>query len=1186
MNRKSFLSLFLLYSTTFLSSLTYADTITVNNWDELRNNGNHLNKTYVLSDGVTPSGSFNVGNKDDPTYGSWNLVGKNVRLSGNYNDHKFAIMNNIDSFVFENLNIENFKTDGGWGGVIYNESTAKTAEVKSSTFTGNGAKHGGIIYNNGGNFSLIDNNTFKGNFINNGTGIVIYNNGTIGTISNNSFESNTAYGRNRDDNSYYTASALFNNTDATIKEIIGNTFYNNRAASDNDDGYLTNGAAIHNRGTIGEISGGSFEKNGFMINENGESQGYHASVGGAIYNDYNATITKIASTFEDNRSEGGGGAIFNDGTIENIGGSFSKNYVAINGGGAIKNWSKIETIDNSEFSGNIADGERGKGGAIYNGEESAVNGSIDNSQVLISKISNSEFYGNKSNDFGGAINNFAKIGTIENSVFGKEDSGNVGASGGAINNQQGGSIDDITGSKFAYNKALEITDKLQGNGGAIRNMFGSSIGTISGTTFDHNTARGVKEDYQSKDFITYTLGGAIYNAGSSIKKIIDSTFSNNSAVAPGDNVDAQGGAIYNGEYNDRSETKYSNLTSIETSLFENNSAHGTNAQGGAIYNDNDINSIVNTSFKGNYALATDTALGGAIYSSKSLNIIADNKESIFSDNYVQIGEDKTLNSIYMAGSDSDLLDLKLTANGEEGLIRFDDGIDGQNYNINLNGDSGVIRFNSTVLNAKNLVFSETAHAQLGVDARVNVDNMKINRITRADTILNPTLTVDIEVDRENDTVHSGLITVNNDLEGKYGVIVNSLNPDVLDDIEKATVKFLEANEDNHDTDASFEIARVDGSPFLWTGSTVEGEEKGTSWYLNLTDVENENFESEEEPGESDEKPEDKPVDPVKPTDPEKPVQKDVYAEVVAATGLHQAAIEQTRSVARHVATQVAMGREYCKNCGIYDYNYEGKTLRNVWVDVQGESANFDKQVDMDADIWGVEAGFDLQKDLNNTLGVFTSYRKGEYDLSGKANVVRSKVGSEIDIDSYLAGLYYRYDKNMNWAFATVYGGIQKADVKANDGYAKFDTDATEFGAMAEAGHIYALSKDWTFSPSASVSYTQLNYDNARDNVNKSYKWDDIKFVEAELGAKLERQFVYSKVYVKPSVVQTFTAGDNVKISGINSNLDTYKDQTLGRVEVGGRFGINDNLSGYVWANYTVGSSYEATAGGLGLSYKW
>ncbi|MDO4184817.1 MAG: hypothetical protein Q4D11_06280, partial [Rhodospirillales bacterium] len=68
-----------------------------------------------------------------------------------------------------------------------------------------------------------------------------------------------------------------------------------------------------------------------------------------------------------------------------------------------------------------------------------------------------------------------------------------------------------------------------------------------------------------------------------------------------------------------------------------------------------------------------------------------------------------------------------------------------------------------------------------------------------------------------------------------------------------------------------------------------------------------------------------------------------------------------------------------------------------------------------------------------------------------------------------------------------------------------------------------------------------------------------------------------------SVIQTLTDDDSVIITGL-SKADTYHDQTLGRIEIGGRYGFTDALSAYAWANYTFGSYYDAYALGAGLNY--
>ena len=82
-----------------------------------------------------------------------------------------------------------------------------------------------------------------------------------------------------------------------------------------------------------------------------------------------------------------------------------------------------------------------------------------------------------------------------------------------------------------------------------------------------------------------------------------------------------------------------------------------------------------------------------------------------------------------------------------------------------------------------------------------------------------------------------------------------------------------------------------------------------------------------------------------------------------------------------------------------------------------------------------------------------------------------------------------------------------------------------------------------------------------------------------------KQFECGKLYLKPSIIRTLTGNDKVKITGMDE-ADTYHDQILGRIEVGGRYGFTDALSGWAWANYTFGNAYKATGAGVGVSYAW
>ncbi|MCI5544213.1 MAG: autotransporter outer membrane beta-barrel domain-containing protein [Azospirillum sp.] len=1014
----------------------------------------------------------------------------------------------------------------------------------------------------------------------------------------------------------YGGAAVYNDTGTNYGDINDTLFSRNHfdgtlILSIKSNRYLyLYGGAISNRGTIGNIIA-DFIGNYVAGTSEGRYGNYAriSAYGGAIYNDENSTIGNITGDFINNYaqstySSARGGAIYNyyKSTIGNITGDFINNYAKSTGGnssargGAIYNYSSRIGNITGDFINNYAQATYyySYGGAIYN------EGKIGNiTGDFIGNYAQSTGTSSSSDVDGGAIYNEGKIGNITGDFIGNYARASAyNALGGAIYNDFSATTGNITGD-FINNYAQGTTAR----GGAIYNHNKSTIGNITGD-FSGNYAQGI-----------YAYGGAIYNDYyySTIGNITGD-FIGNYVQATGTNsyLLAYGGAIYNDGYD--SPTTIGNITgdfignyakSTGTSSYSyvfggaiynykstignitgdfignyaksTDTSSSSKAYGGAIYNGKTIGNIVNSSFIGNYVSGNEDSAGGAVYSTADLSITADNGASLFDGNYVEKNGVKTSNAVYMVGAEDAAVGLNLSA-VNNGTITFNDGINGTNYNINVTGDStGVVKFNNLVENVNNFNLSSGSITHLGLNGVINVQNMTAETgstlVGRQSTSASPIITVDVEVDKAANKVNSGAINVAEDVSGDYRVLVNALNPDVLDNKDDAIVPFLFAPNDQEGTASSFSVARVIGSPYLWdTALNLKNEKNGSTWYLNLTDILNPDYKPEEPENPDNDK-------------PSKPVVRPVAPEVIAGMGLHEAAIEQTRSLVRNVRNKVAAGREYCPNCGVYSAEWDGEKLRNGWVLAQGETATIDKPVKMDADIWGVEAGFDVQNDVNNTLGVFASYRKGEYDLNGKADKLRSTIGSEIDIDSYLAGLYYRYDKNMNWLFATVYGGVQQADAKTDDKIAKFDTDGIEFGASIEAGHTFALSNDLTLDPSLGLYYTQVNFDDAKDNLGKEYSWKDVKHLEAELGAKLEKQIDAAKVYVKPSVIQTITSGDSVKITGLNK-LSTYDDQTLGRIELGGRYGFTDALSAYGWVNYTFGSDYDATAFGAGVSYSW
>ena len=941
----------------------------------------------------------------------------------------------------------------------------------------------------------------------------------------------------------------------------------------NFGGQAKNAVSNPENGKIGKISGNFIVNSSSAILNNNfaeinginadfiSNQAYH---GGAIYN--RGKIGDISGLFINNQSEGGGNAVFNLGEIVNIGGQFVDNHhaytyearmmpmmVDIRGGGAILNRGTIGKID-AEFNNNIFKYDRG-GGAILNegdikeiyGKFTANKGPAGGAITNMNKIDliSAEFYANSA-DMGSALANGGEINEIKNSVF-----QNNYDSAAVLNDGTIGKID----AKFINN--------VNGNNNmssAILNE--GTIDSISGTFSGNRTY-----SYDSSAF------GAVVNAG--VIGNIDADFLNNSIT------------VYD--------------------------------QGTANYD-----------FSPDYGQLAGT--GAAITSyGQDLTFTAEGKDNFISGNYVEFGTARDYpekhgvfaesgskinhNAIYMHSSSLAEFavpsyknkKLKLTfSTTEGGSYTINDNIDGgivdidndgfaerdveYGYNMNLTGDgTGTVYMNNEIINADTvtidnttLKFNKFTHNDGTVSkggfttgyndgrdavtslvmknkANFNLYNKYQDTVNLKGWKASGNSFLHVDVDVENLT--ADMLNVNGNVEGTTKLV---LYPTSDKDIRGESILFAQSQNDTKGSADSFKVWRVYRSPYMFETKYTKTGENANKWELEMGNQVN---------PDADQKPDERPdpeVPDVKPTPtPDKPTNP-VYGEVVAMGALPAAAIEQSRNMVDNVFGQIVRG--------------EGN--HNLWINPTYYTSNIDAPFDIDADVRGIEAGGDLQHDLNNKLGLFVSYRKGSYDMNGDGKHYYSTVGSEIDIDSYLAGLYYRYDRNNWYAFATLYGGIQQADIKTDDGI-KSDTDGVEFGASLEAGYDYNLTDTVYLTPSLGVFYTQVNYDDATDSVGKKAEYNDLKQIELEAGVKLTKAFRldegYANVYVKPSVVQTLVDGDEVNITGLGK-VNTLDDETLGRIELGGRYGFTDQLSAYGWANYTFGSDYDATAVGLGLNY--
>ncbi len=676
---------------------------------------------------------------------------------------------------------------------------------------------------------------------------------------------------------------------------------------------------------------------------------------------------------------------------------------------------------------------------------------------------------------------------------------------------------------------------------------------------------------------------------------------------------AYGGAIY-----------ASGTVGNITGDFIQNHAEGEWAVGGAIYNT--VTTVITGNLIDNYAKGSSSAKGGAVYNSGNITLSSTGNTHFFSGNYTQNKSGKIYNAITNAGS--------LTfATKKNGVWVINDSIESDNDDmmmhnssvLSFTGDgSGTIWINNDIVNAAKVTVDNTilkfgayqhddrtAKNWDGKGAFVGAlkEDGTANRDADAVTVLSLNNAVfdlangyqDVvklrgysatdsfmHIDVDTDNMSADMLNVNGNVEGVTKLIVHASSD--ADIRGKGEILFAESENDTTGNEGSFVVSRVYKSPYLFDINYTQRAENSNQWGLTMN--EEENPDKYVEPEEPDVPDVPTPPTPELPDIPVKPTPsvdyRKVAPEVIAYQGLPVAALEQTKGMVGNIGRQVQGRRFYCPGCGFYDSYWNGQAFNTLWANAVYQTSENEALVNVDADVWGIEAGSDLQHDLNNKLGLFVSYRKGNYDLNGKGKYYYSTVGSEIDIDSYLAGLYYRYDRNNWWTFATVYGGIQKADLKTKDGI-KSDTDGTEFGGSVELGYDYNLSKTLYLTPSIGAFYTQVDYDDATDSAGKIAKYNTLRQLELEAGVKLTKAFVtdegYANVYVKPSVVRTITDGDEVRITGLRK-VDTIDDQTLGRVELGGRYGFTEQLSAYGWANHTFGDDYKASTFGLGLSYSW
>ena len=390
--------------------------------------------------------------------------------------------------------------NGGGGAIfLYDESNTT---ISGSTFTGNeSGTYGGAISTRMGADSEVSSLTLSDSEFK--TNIAKANGGAIF----NTVKTTIGDGMLFEDNNANNGGAIWNERGATL------SFANTKLVEFKHNVAGNAGGAIYNAGVIDKISHVSFQKNegkfgGAINNSNliGKNQGGYI---GEISN---------SSFIDNNAGTNQGGAIRNQGRIDKIADVlFSGNRSG--NGGALNNgtWgSVVGSITDVEFSGNIAEGGEGQGGAIVNAGNIAL-------------IDDSEFNSNRADVKGGAIANVAPQDTdgtaiatitLKNTDF----TGNkAGEQGGAIYNDERGNI--VLGGEnlFSGNTAAGVANDIHNEGslvisGGVTKLGGGITGTGNLTIKDGATLSiGTTSIQQSEIALNGTLAAQIVNEKSFAK---------------------------------------------------------------------------------------------------------------------------------------------------------------------------------------------------------------------------------------------------------------------------------------------------------------------------------------------------------------------------------------------------------------------------------------------------------------------------------------------------------------------------------------------------------------------------------------------------------------------------------------------------------------------------------------------
>ena len=1095
-----------------------------------------------------------VRNKGRVFFG-YNTSGVQVVSTVVSHKHNITVLNGLainGGGVISNMNNDNNNTTLNIYRTEFNDNSATRFLNEFSAKDTTGMAAGGAISNYSSNQADIVRSSFNENYVmhfNHAAGGAIYNgsNALYGTtVVSGSIESSggSTYVNNHAGNELMEYSTYVEGDPSQVKSKILDVWKNNSNDTINGDlSILATGGAIHNEGSY--------------ISNNDRFEYNHAigetSKGGAIYNDKNSQYPALGDF---------GGEVNLDGIV-----TFVNNYVG---------QGKTAT------SGSIVYGSTAYGGAIYNDGDLNIASASDTNMV---------YFGNDESTLGSA-GNYAMASSL--------------AAGGAIYNDTDGDIKAIRyNSIFKENFARSVSS---GNalGGAIAN-FGKI--SLEGGSFTNNRAisangsafggaiyngpsdgtKGKITVYIAQDSIyknnSAGYGGAIYNAGiidgsvysdATLEFIGNSASSSSGGVSMGNSIYNASGASFNIQltdnaqihfasnqsvYNAGSMFKIAGSNDIPTELASSVVSAMSGDETSVVLDTTLYSSLSSAAYdisRTNLVLSSTGYIDSTAVNSSALNdtalTLTNNKIYLQSGSYMNLNSaNDTLsnNNFYVAGSSN---------------LRYKNQNGNTSYLANTLENSGTVTYygyndNSNVYVAKALVNSKTLNvASDGLLTNVHIDNLKSKDGNQIVVNLNNP-SANPSASQADIIVIDG--TIHNDDNTTTKVVFHDLANNYISQVyigsdDKIYFAKTQVSQTDYDFANTFSTTAVNDNYEIKIGYEVNGSVY--DWFLYR----------------------DADIDPA--LDPED----------IALIDLPRAALEQTRSILFPISrTNRGLCNCYKDNCDTSYCRYgNGDVKRRLWATPIYRKGTYDKPIETDFTLKGIDFGFDYQPTPRDMYGIFGSYRSGTYENDGKGNKYFSHFGSELDITSLIGGLYSRKYIGNLYVLGAVYGGSLDVDIKTDkkEDDIKATIDGYTIGAQGEIGYDVRLTHREILTPSLRGTYSYIKFKDNDDVNGKKVSIDAVNNIELEAALKYEYQFnneyqLPTTGYLKPSVIQTIASGGTVKI-GDRKYEDTVENDTLGRIEIGADAEIIKNFSLGAFGNYTFGSEYSAWGVGGNIKYVW